>query len=122
MTESILIIDDDPSVVTSLALLLKQRGVAFSGAALGTMLAAEAVSAAPVGLAAGIASSAFAGAAMGTGTTLTVLRFMTMSKLKLSLVGALALAGLALPLALLPQNRHADKNLPDVSLRTWCLR
>jgi RNA polymerase sigma factor (sigma-70 family) len=83
--------------------VLKQRGVAFSVTALGTMLAAEAVSAAPVGLAAGIAGSALAGAAMGTGTTLTVLKLMTMSKLKLSLFGALLLAGVAVPLVLLPQ-------------------
>jgi RNA polymerase sigma factor (sigma-70 family) len=72
--------------------LLKNRGVAFSAAALGTALAGEAVTAAPAGLAATISSVALTGAAAGTGTTLTLLKLMTTTQLKLS-VGALVVAG-----------------------------
>ena len=72
--------------------LLQQRGVTLSVAALGTVLAAEAVTAAPAGLAVTISSVALAGAAAGTGTTLTLLKFMTMTKLTLG-VGALVIAG-----------------------------
>jgi RNA polymerase sigma factor (sigma-70 family) len=53
---------------------LKHRGVTLSVAALGTGLAAEAVTAAPAGLAVTISSVALAGAAAGTGTTFTLLK------------------------------------------------
>ena len=72
--------------------LLKHRGVASSAAALGTVLASEAVTAAPVGLAATVSSAALAGAAAGTATTLTLLKIMTMTKLKLG-ISALVVAG-----------------------------
>jgi hypothetical protein len=72
--------------------LLKHRGVASSAAALGTVLASEVVSAAPVGLAATVSSAALVGVATGTATTLTVLRIMTMTNLKLG-VSALVVAG-----------------------------
>src|SRR5215510_2265160 len=55
-----------------LHLLLKQRGVTLSVAALGSVLATEAVTAAPAGLAAGVAASAVAGAAVSNATSLTV--------------------------------------------------
>ena len=48
--------------------LLKNRGVAFSAAALGTALAAGFVSAAPLGLAATVAGTALAGTASGGAT------------------------------------------------------
>ena len=72
--------------------LLKHRGVTLSVAALGTVLTAGAVTAAPVGLAATISSAALAGAATGTGTTLALLKFMTMTNLKLG-IGTLVVAG-----------------------------
>jgi len=72
--------------------LLKQRGVTLSLAALGAGLTAAAVTAAPAGLAATISSVALAGAAAGTGTTLTFLKFMATTKLKLGL-SALVIAG-----------------------------
>ena len=71
---------------------LKHRGVTLSVAALGTGLAAEAVTAAPAGLAVTISSVALAGAAAGTGTTFTLLKVMAATKLKLGL-GALVIAG-----------------------------
>lgn len=77
-----------------LHLLLKNRGIVFSATALGSLLGSHAVSAAPVGMAAGIAASAVAGAAItaaaGT-TTFTLLTIMN-TKLKLAIVGALAVA------------------------------
>jgi RNA polymerase sigma factor (sigma-70 family) len=72
--------------------LLKNRGVVFSAAALGTALAGEAVSAAPAGLAVTISGVALAGATAGTGTTLTLLKLMTATQFKLS-IGALVVAG-----------------------------
>jgi RNA polymerase sigma factor (sigma-70 family) len=64
--------------------LLKHRGVTLSIAALGTALAAEAVTAAPSGLAATTSGIALAGAA-GTGTALTLLKVMANTKLKFGL-------------------------------------
>lgn len=75
-----------------LQLLLKHRGVALSVTALGTVLAAEVVTAAPVGLAATISGVALTGSAAGSGTILTLLKIMTMTQLKLGL-GALVIAG-----------------------------
>ena len=57
--------------------LLKHRGVTLSIAGLGTVLAAEAVTAAPAGLALTISSVGLAtGAAAGTGTSLTIAKLM----------------------------------------------
>jgi hypothetical protein len=95
--------------------LLKKRGVAFSAAALGTVLAGEAVTAAPAGLAVTISSVALAGAAAGTVTTLTLLKFMTMTKLKLGL-GALVVAGVATTLVI--QHQAQEKlSVENESLR-----
>src|ERR1039458_5361120 len=66
-----------------LHVLLKHRGAALSAAALGTALATEAVTAAPAGLAGSIAGTALASAAAGGGMTLTLLKVMGMTKLKL---------------------------------------
>ena len=72
--------------------LLKNRGVALSAAALGTVLAGGVVTAAPAGLAVTISRVALTGAAAGTGTTLTLLKLMTATQMKLS-IGALVIAG-----------------------------
>jgi RNA polymerase sigma factor (sigma-70 family) len=84
--------------------LLKHRGVTLSVAALGTMLAAEVVTAAPVGLATTISSIALAGAAAGTGTTLTISKLMAKTKLKLGLT-ALVIAGAATTLVVQHQSQ-----------------
>lgn len=81
---------------------LGRRGVALSAAALGTALAAEAVSAAPAGLAAAISGPALAA---GSGTTLTVLKLMATTKLKLGILGALVVAGVATPVVLQHQTQ-----------------
>src|SRR5207247_1924991 len=84
--------------------LLKERGVAFSAAALGTCLATEAVAAAPAGLSAGVCSAVLA-SGVGTGATVTALKLVTMTKLKLLLIGAVAAAGMATPLVIQHQSQ-----------------
>jgi len=83
--------------VEKLQVLLKQRGVTLSAAALATGLATEAVIAAPAGLATIIAGTALAGAAT-SGTALAVFKVMTLTKLKFGILGAIAVAGVAAPL------------------------
>jgi RNA polymerase sigma factor (sigma-70 family) len=70
--------------------VLARRGVTTS-AALSAMLCANAVQSAPAGLAATLTSASLAGAAAG-GATLTTLRFMATTKLKLG-IAALVIAG-----------------------------
>ncbi|MBE0542666.1 MAG: sigma-70 family RNA polymerase sigma factor [Verrucomicrobia bacterium] len=77
--------------------LLKARGVVLSATALGTTLATQTVTAAPVGFALTISSVALAGAATGGGTTLTVLEIMSMTKLKVGIVTAVVAAGVSIP-------------------------
>jgi len=81
-----------------LHVLLKHRGATLSAAALGTALATEVVTAAPAGLAASVAEAALASAAAGGGTTLTFLRTMTMTKLKLGMISGIVVAGAVTPL------------------------
>ncbi len=92
--------------------LLKHRGVTLSVAALGTVLTAEAVTAAPIGLAVTISSVALAGAAMGTGTTLTFLEAMTMTKFQAGIIGAIVVASVLTPLVIQHQAqvRLRDEN------------
>src|SRR6266567_1797628 len=83
-----------------LHLLLKHRGVTFSAGALGTVLATEAVTAAPAGLAASLSATALAGVAAGSGATLPLIKIITMTKLKAGTIAAIILAGIAAPLAI----------------------
>jgi uncharacterized protein (TIGR03435 family) len=83
--------------------LLKNRGVAFSTVALGAALAAGAVTAAPLGLAATVGGTALASVATG-GVTATLLKFMTMSKFKIAIVSAIAVAALAAPVVIQHQS------------------
>jgi len=94
-----------------LHLLLKQRGVTLSVAALGSVLATEAVTAAPAGLAAGVAASAVAGADFTNATSLTILKVMGMTKLKTAIAAAIV-AALAVPLVVQhrAQNRLQQEN------------
>jgi RNA polymerase sigma factor (sigma-70 family) len=80
-----------------LQVLLKNRGVTFSAAALSAALAVGFVSAAPIGLAATVAGTAFANATTG-GVTATLLKYITMTKLKIAVVSTIAVAALATPL------------------------
>jgi RNA polymerase sigma factor (sigma-70 family) len=80
--------------VEKLHVLLKQRGVTLSAAALATGLLTETVMAVPAGLATTITGTALAGAAT-SGTALAALKVMTMTKLKLGILGILAVAGVS---------------------------
>ena len=87
-----------------LHVVLKQRGATLSLAALGTALATQAVTAAPVGLAGSITAAALASAAASGGITATLLRFMTMTKIKLGIISIIIVAGVAIPLAIQHQS------------------
>ncbi|HWX22691.1 MAG TPA: sigma-70 family RNA polymerase sigma factor [Candidatus Binatia bacterium] len=90
--------------------LLKHRGVALSTTALGTALLTQVVTAAPAGLAANIAGIALAGAAAGSGTALTILKIMSMTKLKIGIISALVVAGVAVPVVM---HQHAQTELRE---------
>lgn len=72
--------------------ILKNRGVTLSATALGTALAAEAVTAAPAGLAATVTGAVLAGTAAAGGISATLIKLMAITKMKL-VAGAVA-AGL----------------------------
>jgi RNA polymerase sigma factor (sigma-70 family) len=80
-----------------LELLLKRRGVALSATALGSVLSAQAVTAAPVGMAVTISTVALAGTAGSSATTITLLKIMSMTKLKVGIIGAVVVAGVSVP-------------------------
>jgi hypothetical protein len=88
-----------------LHVLLKHRGATLPAAALGTALATEAVTAAPAGLAGSVAGAALASAAAGGGTAATLAKLMTMTKLKVSILSVIAVAGVATPLAIQQQSQ-----------------
>ncbi|MDB6015547.1 MAG: polymerase, sigma-24 subunit, subfamily [Pedosphaera sp.] len=94
--------------------LLQQRGVALSAAALGTALATEAATAAPVGLAVSVAGGALVAA--GTGTTFTLLKIITMTKLKIGIVSAIVAACVATTLVMQHQ-AQAKLREQDETLR-----
>ncbi|HVS54320.1 MAG TPA: TonB family protein [Opitutaceae bacterium] len=96
---------------------LARRGVTSTSAALATVLANQAVVAAPVGLAASVTGAALAGgsaagAAVGAGAWAT---FMSMTKLQIGIAGALAATGAA-GLALQAQS-NAELRTEVASLR-----
>jgi len=76
---------------------LSRRGITTS-ASLAAALSANAVQAAPAGLAAAIVAGSVAGATAGTGATLTVLKFMSMSKLQIGIISAVVAGGVAAPM------------------------
>ncbi len=83
--------------------MFTRRGLTLSSTTLATVLAGQAVVAAPAGLNVSVTSAALAGAATGTGFTLTLLKIMTMTKLKTGIVGVLIVAAVATPLVIQQQ-------------------
>ena len=79
---------------------LVRRGVTTPAAVLSAVISVHAVQTAPAGLAAAITSASLTGVAAGTGATLTVIKLMAMTKLKVSLVSALLVASVATPLVI----------------------
>ena len=94
-----------------LEVLLKQRGVTISATALGTALAAEAVTAAPAGLAAAVAGSALAGVSAAGAATLSIFKIMAISKIQLGAIGAIVIGGLTT--ALVVQHQSLARCLDD---------
>jgi len=82
-----------------------------TGAAFAAVLSANAIQAAPAGLAATLTSASMVGAAAaGTGTTITLVQLMTMTKLKLGIISAVVVAGVATPLAIQHQANLRREN------------
>jgi RNA polymerase sigma factor (sigma-70 family) len=88
-----------------LHVLLKHRGATLSAAALGTALATEAVTAAPAGLAGSVAATALASAVAGGGITATLVKLVTMTKVKFSIISVIAVVGVATPLVIQHQSQ-----------------
>jgi len=96
--------------------LLQRRGVALSAAGLASVLASQAVSAAPAGLVHAISQSALAAAATsaaaaaGGSSTITTIKIITMSKLKFALISAVLLAAVATPIVIRNQMKLSQEN------------
>ncbi len=101
-----------------LHVLLKHRGVTLSAAALGTILAGEALTtAAPAGLFVAVSGAALSAAgSVGVGSHLALLKLFTMTKLQFGLISALLVAGVATPLFLKHQAQVQLRD-KDESLR-----
>ena len=93
--------------------MLKCRGVTLSAAALGTALASETLTAAPATLAASVAASVLASAAAGGGLSVTLLKIMTMTKLKTGILTAVVVTGAATSLVVLQQARAKLREQDD---------
>jgi len=77
--------------------VLNGRGVTLTAATLGTVLIAESVTAAPVGLALSVASGALTAAS--TGAAFSLVKLMTLTKLQWAVVSALAVVAVGIPLS-----------------------
>ncbi|PYJ86103.1 MAG: hypothetical protein DME22_06555 [Verrucomicrobia bacterium] len=95
--------------------VLSRRGVALTATALTSAMAAEAVTAAPAGLAVSVTAASVAAAA-GTGTTLTLLKSMAATKLKTGVISAIVVASVATPL-LVQHQAQARLREQDQALR-----
>jgi RNA polymerase sigma factor (sigma-70 family) len=95
--------------------VLGRRGVALTTTALSSVLAAEAVTAAPAGLAVGVTAASLT-AATETATTLGILKLMALTKLKSGIIGAIVVAGVVTPLAI-QHTAHAKLRDQNEALR-----
>src|SRR6267143_1158736 len=77
--------------------LLAKRGVTSTAAGLAAAIVAGAVASAPTGLAASVVTGALAVTASTSATALIAFKLMTMTKLKIGVISAIAVAGLATP-------------------------
>jgi RNA polymerase sigma factor (sigma-70 family) len=75
-----------------------RRHVTLSASALGSMLALQAVTSAPAGLALGVAGPATAAAVAASGAALTFFKIMTITRFKLVVGGAILATSMAIPL------------------------
>jgi RNA polymerase sigma factor (sigma-70 family) len=84
-----------------LHILLKREGVTLSIGVLATLLAEEAVTAAPTGLTASVSGAVLTSAAIGGGTGLSLFKIMTLTKLKIA--AAVVVAGMTAAIVLQSQ-------------------
>jgi RNA polymerase sigma factor (sigma-70 family) len=77
--------------------LLARRGITSTGSGLAAALAIGVLTPAPSALAATIASTALASGFVAGSTTLTLMKLMSITKLKIGLIGALAVAAVGVP-------------------------
>ncbi len=92
--------------------VLSRRGVTLTATALTSVLATQAVTAAPAGLAAAVTAASLTAVAQ-TGTTLTLLKLMAATKLKTGIVGAIILASVTTPLVLQDQAQGKLRDRDD---------
>jgi RNA polymerase sigma factor (sigma-70 family) len=76
---------------------LARRGITSTASSLAAALAIGVLTPAPAALAGTIASTALASGAVATSTTLTLIKLMSITPVKVSLIGALVVAGIAVP-------------------------
>ncbi len=94
---------------------LARRGITTSVVAFSTVISANAMQVAPAGLAATLTNASFAAATAMSGTTLGVLRLMTMTHLK-AVAGAMAAAGV-ITSVVLQQHAQAKVRAADDALQ-----
>ena len=80
--------------------LLAGQGTAISTTTIATLITANAIVAAPINLSTSVAAAALAGGTAGGGITITTLKLIIMSKLKVSAASALLAAVVATPLVI----------------------
>ena len=95
--------------------VLGGRGVELTVTTLATALAAQAVTAAPAGLAVSVAAASMTAAA-DTGMAFTLLKLMAATKLKTSIISAIVIASLAAPL-IVQRQAQARLREQDEALR-----
>ena len=96
--------------------LLTARGVSLSATALGTALATNTVSAAPVGFAANIAGTALVAATAGAAFSATLFKIAAMTKVQAGVLGAVVLVGAAISV-IVQHQAQAALRAQDGSLR-----
>jgi RNA polymerase sigma factor (sigma-70 family) len=97
--------------------ILARRGVTTTVAALATTLGTQAIQAAPAGLAAAVSSTALVGAAASAGSSLTLIKLITMTKLKVGIIAALVVTAAATTTIVTQQQALASARTDYQSLR-----
>ena len=103
--------------VDRLRRIFARDGVTLSAAALATIFASNASAAVPPGLSLSVTTGALAGSAAVTGFSISTLKLILMSKLKISAICALVVAGVVTPL-IIQQQRRAKAVAPTAAAVT----
>ena len=103
--------------VDRLRQIFARDGVTLSAAALATIFASNASAAVPPGLSLSVTTGALAGSTAVTGFSISTLKLILMSKLKISAICALVVAGVVTPL-IIQQQRRAKAVAPAAAAVT----